>query len=57
MKTLHETLHTPITHTCDVLVAGGGVAATLGDDISAIDVTVLQENLRKNGVVIHEKDL
>lgn len=42
---------------CAVTGQAAGVAATLGDDMSAIDVTVLQENLRKNGVVIHEKDL
>ena len=34
-----------------------GVAATMTDDFSALDVSRLQEKLRTNGVVIHEKDL
>ena len=25
LKVINETLQTPITHTCDVLVAGGGI--------------------------------
>ena len=44
----------------DIAVIGGGaagLAAAMTDDFSTLNVSELQEKLRKNGVVIHEKDL
>ena len=49
--------------TYDVAVCGGGfagisaaLAAALTDDFSTLDVCVLQERLRKSGVVLHERE-
>ena len=42
---------------CAVTGQAAGMAAAMTDDMSNIDIALLQENLRKNGVVIHEKDL
>ena len=51
-------------HTYDVAVCGGGfagisaaLAAAMTDDFSALDVSVLQDKLKQNGVVLHESDL
>ena len=46
--------------TYDVAVCGGGIAgiaAAMMDDFSTLDVAALQSKLKKNGVVLHEKDL
>ena len=42
---------------CAVTGEAAGVAAALTDDFSALDVPKLQGILKKNGVVLHEKDL
>lgn len=42
---------------CAVTGEAAGLAAALTDDFSSLDVTELQNKLRENGVVIHEKDL
>lgn len=52
----------------DVAVCGGGfagisaalaagTAAAMTNDFSILEISKLQEKLRNNGVVIHEKDL
>lgn len=53
MKTLNETLSTPVTHTCDVLVAGGGVAgiaAALAAARQGKRVTLLERNFMLGGL-------
>ena len=42
---------------CAVTGEAAGVAATMTDDFSAIDIKELQNHLTQNGVVLHEKDL
>ena len=42
---------------CAVTGQAAGTAAAMTDDFSTLDVSKLQEKLRNNGVVIHEKDL
>ena len=42
---------------CAVTGQAAGTAAAMTDDFSALDVSKLQEKLRNNGVVIHEKDI
>ncbi len=42
---------------CAVTGEAAGVAAALTDDFSTLDVKKLQEALRSNGVVLHEKDV
>lgn len=42
---------------CAVTGQAAGTAAAMTDDFSALDVSRLQEKLRNNGVVIHEKDV
>lgn len=42
---------------CSVTGEAAGVAAALTDDFTTLDVAVLQERLREQGVVIHEADL
>lgn len=42
---------------CAVTGQAAGTAAAMADDFSALDVSKLQQKLRDNGVVIHEKDL
>ncbi len=42
---------------CAVTGQAAGTVAAMTDDFSALDISKLQEKLRKNGVVIHEKDL
>ena len=42
---------------CAVTGQAAGLAAAMTDDFSTLKVSELQEKLRKNGVVIHEKDL
>ena len=42
---------------CAVTGQAAGTAAAMTDDFSALDISALQEKLRNNGVVIHEKDI
>ena len=42
---------------CAVTGEAAGTAAALCDDFTALDVKKLQTALRKNGVVLHEKEL
>lgn len=42
---------------CAVTGQAAGTAAAMTDDFSALDVSKLQEKLKSNGVVIHEKDI
>jgi hypothetical protein len=42
---------------CAVTGQAAGTAAAMTNDFSTLDVSKLQENLRNNGVVLHEKDL
>lgn len=42
---------------CAVTGQAAGTAAAMTDDFSTLDVSRLQEKLRQNGVVIHEKDI
>lgn len=42
---------------CAVTGQAAGTAAAMADDFSTLDVSKLQEKLRNNGVVIHEKDI
>lgn len=42
---------------CAVTGQAAGTAAAITDDFSTLDVTVLQNKLKQNGVVLHEKDL
>lgn len=42
---------------CAVTGQAAGTAAAMTDDFSSLDVSKLQQRLRENGVVIHEKDL
>jgi len=40
-----------------MLLYAGGIAATMTDDFSALDVSKLRKKLVEAGVVLHEKDL
>ena len=42
---------------CAVTGQAAGTAAAMTDDFSTLDISKLQEKLRTNGVVIHEKDI
>ncbi|MBQ2806445.1 MAG: FAD-dependent oxidoreductase [Clostridia bacterium] len=42
---------------CAVTGQAAGMAAAMTDDFSALDVSVLQDKLKHNGVVLHESDL
>jgi len=42
---------------CAVTGQAAGTAAAMTDDFSALDVALLQERLRRDGVVLHEKEL
>ena len=42
---------------CAVTGQAAGTAAAMTDDFSALDVKTLQEKLKNDGVVLHEKDL
>lgn len=42
---------------CAVTGQAAGIAAAMTDDFSTLDISKLQQRLRENGVVIHEKDL
>ena len=42
---------------CAVTGQAAGIAAAMTDDFSALDVNVLQNKLKQNGVVLHECDL
>ena len=42
---------------CAVTGQAAGVAAAMTDDFSRIDIAALQGNLKKQGVIIHERDL
>ena len=42
---------------CTVTGQAAGVAATMTDSFPTLDISSLQERLKKSGVVLHEKDL
>lgn len=42
---------------CAVTGEAAGTAAALSDNFSLLDIKLLQNTLKKNGVVLHEKDL
>ena len=42
---------------CAVTGQAAGTAAALSDDFTALDIGYLQDTLRKNGVVLHEKEI
>ena len=42
---------------CAVTGQAAGTAAAMSDDLTALDVKMLQNELVKNGVVLHEKDI
>lgn len=42
---------------CAVTGQAAGIAAALSDDVATIDICRLQDELRHQGVVLHEKDL
>ena len=42
---------------CAVTGQAAGIAAAMTDDFSTLDMAILQQKLRENGVVLHEKDL
>ena len=42
---------------CAVTGQAAGTATAMTDDFSALDISALQEELKHNGVVLHEKDL
>jgi len=42
---------------CAVTGQAAGVAASMTDDFSSLEVSKLQQKLRNNGVVLHEKDV
>ena len=42
---------------CSVTGEAAGVAASLSDDFTTIDISLLQKKLQEKGVVIHENDL
>jgi hypothetical protein len=42
---------------CAVTGQAVGIAAAMSDDFSMLDIGTLQQKLKQNGVVLHEKDL
>ena len=42
---------------CTVTGQAAGTAAAMTDDFSTLDVSELQQRLRNNGVILHEKDI
>lgn len=42
---------------CAVTGQAAGTAAAMTDDFSALDISVLQQKLQENGVILHEKDI
>lgn len=42
---------------CAVTGQAAGIAAAMTDDFSTLDMAILQQKLRENGVVLHERDL
>ena len=48
-------METPVTHQCDVLVAGGGVAMT--DDFTTMDIGGLQKRLSERGAKLFYEQL
>ena len=48
---------TRVIPACAVTGEAAGIAASLSDDFSKINISLLQEKLKNNGVVLHEKDL
>lgn len=56
---VNETLWdvTRVIPCCAVTGQAAGTAAAMTNDFTSIDIPKLQEKLRQNGVVIHEKDL
>ena len=42
---------------CAVTGQAAGTAAAMTDDFSSLDISLLQQKLQNNGVVLHEKDL
>ena len=42
---------------CAVTGEAAGIAAAMTDNFASLDITILQDELKKNGVVIHESDL
>lgn len=42
---------------CAVTGEAAGVAASMADDFSSLDVSALQKKLKEKGVILHEKDL
>ncbi len=48
---------TRVIPVCAVSGEAAGVAASMTDDFKSIDIIELQNRLRKNGVIIHNKDL
>lgn len=42
---------------CAVTGEAAGTAAAMTDNFASLDITILQDKLKKNGVVIHESDL
>ena len=42
---------------CAVTGQAAGTAAAMSDDFNSLNVKALQEQLQKDGVVLHEKDL
>lgn len=42
---------------CAVTGEAAGIAASLTDDFSKLDINILQNLLKQNGVILHEKDL
>ncbi|MBQ4137890.1 MAG: FAD-dependent oxidoreductase, partial [Clostridia bacterium] len=42
---------------CAVTGQAAGTAAALSDDFTTLDISLLQSELVKDGVVLHEKDI
>ncbi len=42
---------------CAVTGQAAGTAAAMTDDFSTLDILKLQQKLKDNGVVLHEKDI
>ncbi len=48
---------TRVIPVCAVTGEAAGVAAAVTDDFTKLDISFLQEKLKQNGVILHEKDL
>lgn len=48
---------TRVIPVCAVTGEAAGIAASISDDFSKLDINVLQNKLKNNGVKLHEKDL